>query len=136
MACNPVTFLQSLKGDQSRSYTERLGRRSKHDQSRKSVRGHSHWIETSSKPASGTSLLKWSAKVICHFCKKNHDCFQFLAKSLEERKAYLKENRLCFACYNSGHVSRKCNERKQSKTCLKFHPSSLHGDFQKGNAAD
>ncbi|XP_062609374.1 uncharacterized protein LOC134271140 [Saccostrea cucullata] len=68
----------------------------------------------------------------CVLCEGNHeldDCKQFLAKSLEGRKQYAKQRGLCFGCLHSGHLSRKCRERKRCKTCSKFHPSSLHGDI-------
>ncbi|XP_060575232.1 uncharacterized protein LOC132732747 [Ruditapes philippinarum] len=133
VACDPVTSLQSLKGDQQRSEPDHLNRRYKHEELRKPVRSHSYLTETRSKPPSSVSQ---SVKVICHFCKRNHDlddCFLFLAKSIEERKTFVKENSLCFSCFKPGHISRNCKQRKQCKTCSKYHPSSLHGDLQKQN---
>ncbi|XP_062610192.1 uncharacterized protein LOC134271972 [Saccostrea cucullata] len=70
----------------------------------------------------------------CVLCEGNHeldDCKQFLAKSLEGRKQYAKQKGLCFGCLHSGHLSRKCRQRKRCKTCSKFHPSSLHGDIHR-----
>ena len=72
------------------------------------------------------------AKRVCRFCKyPNHhidDCRHFLALSIENRKEYVKENRLCFSCLDTGHVSKLCKNKRKCKTCGKFHASALHGD--------
>ncbi|XP_053398193.1 uncharacterized protein LOC123532323 [Mercenaria mercenaria] len=134
IACDPITSLQSLKGDQGIPEPEKPDRRPKPDSSRRPrppIRGHSHLTETNSTHSS-TSVS--SNKVSCHLCKGSHDldeCSQFTAKSLDGRKAYVKENSLCFACFNPNHVSKSCKHRKQCKTCSKFHPTSLHGDIPK-----
>ena len=71
--------------------------------------------------------------VECSLCKKkNHeleDCRIFLLKkSMLERKAFVKEKKLCYGCLGSGHISRKCRARKKCKTCSRLHPTCLHGD--------
>ena len=63
--------------------------------------------------------------------KTIHDlnkCFQFLAKPLEDRKAFASQKELCFRCLCTRHISKKYKQRKRCEICNKQHPSSLHGD--------
>ena len=74
-------------------------------------------------------------KGVCHLCKKSHildDCPAYLQKSLDDRRAYVKENGLCFACYGYNHTSRGCLRRRKCNKCGKRHPTALHDDhFQR-----
>ena len=69
---------------------------------------------------------------VCGYCQKsNHamdKCFKFKAKSMEEKKAYIVEKKLCFACLTAGHSSKHCRKRLQCAECSKKHPTPLHGD--------
>ena len=54
----------------------------------------------------------------CLFCNKAHDLddyAKFLKKTMDERKSFLKEKRLCFACYETSHVSKGCVKRHLSE---------------------
>jgi len=54
----------------------------------------------------------------CKMCGKSHDlddCKEYLKKSLQERREFLKENELCFACYSGGHRSNGCAQRRTCK---------------------
>ena len=67
----------------------------------------------------------------CKLCQANHDlddCDKFKEKPLVQRRDYLKENGLCFACYQQGHRSRGCTRKRMCKLCGKCHPTSLHDD--------
>ena len=122
IACNPVISLQSLKSEMSQlearpKPTKPTGR---------------SFLTTASGEQTAESA---GAKVVplqCLLCKgKGHDldgCKDFLSKTLSERKAYTRENNLCFGCLRKGHISKKCRNRKRCKTCSKYHPTSLHGD--------
>lgn len=45
-------------------------------------------------------------------------CRGFRTKTLEERKAYLKENHICFTCCGSSiHIAKDCNKLVQCKEC-------------------
>ncbi|XP_060574183.1 uncharacterized protein LOC132731902 [Ruditapes philippinarum] len=134
IACDPITSLQSLKSDQTSSESDKSDRRPRYENSRRPpVRGYSNFTDTKHKtpyvpPNSGISSN------CCQICKGKHDldqCSQFVSRSLNDRKAYIKDNKLCFACLKPNHVSKFCRQRKQCKTCSKFHPTSLHGDVTK-----
>ena len=68
---------------------------------------------------------------LCPFRNKTHDlddCVEFLKKTMDERKSFLYEKKLCFACYESDHVSKGCIKRRTCKKCKKRHPTALHID--------
>jgi hypothetical protein len=47
-------------------------------------------------------------------------------RTLENRKAWLKENNMCFACFNAGHRANGCLQRRRCRTCPGKHPTSLY----------
>lgn len=67
----------------------------------------------------------------CPLHKKPHPltkCRVFRAKPLEERKAFIKENGICFkCCASSAHLARQCEATVQCSECnSKSHNSALH----------
>ena len=70
-----------------------------------------------------------SDAVVCPLCKKDHDlesCNDFIAKSVSERRDFVMSNRLCFGCFETGHVTRFCKSRRTCRECKKQHPTLLH----------
>ena len=68
---------------------------------------------------------------LCHFCSGDHDldeCELFSKKTPEQKRAVLREKRMCFGCYGTNHLSRSCLNRRKCKRCGRSHPSSLHID--------
>jgi hypothetical protein len=69
----------------------------------------------------------------CLMCSKPHDlddCNIYLSRTLDDRRKYLIENRLCFSCYghtSKTHDARTCRRRRKCKMCGKLHPTGLHG---------
>ena len=74
----------------------------------------------------------------CRFCsKKGHSldvCHAFQRKPLNDRRQYVKTEKLCFACLKPGHLSRDCKSKAQCNTCNKPHPSCLHDETFKGKS--
>ena len=68
----------------------------------------------------------------CPFCNSyNHDldnCPNFAKKTIEERRLFVQEARLCFGCLCLGHVSKRCRNRKVCKSCSMPHPTVLHDE--------
>ena len=65
----------------------------------------------------------------CLACNEHHalsKCATFANKTLEERKNFIKENRICFGCLIQGHMSRYCRRRSTCEVCQKRHPTLLH----------
>ena len=72
-----------------------------------------------------------SNEISCPLCHGSHDlesCKQFLGKSLEGRRSWLKDNKLCYACFNLGHTAKGCCQRRKCKKCPGKHPTTLHDD--------
>ena len=85
--------------------------------------------------ATNPTLVHWagSAKpnIVCRLCNSCHDlddCQLFLKKPIEQRKEYLKQNKMCFACYEKNHISRGCLRKRKCKKYNKPHSSALHID--------
>lgn len=141
IACDPVTSLQSVKGDfvpglrnndNRRGFTER-----RHDN--QTFRGRTFMTDTSERSTTNMSRTDSKPKVKCLCCDQFHEmdtCKEFLAKTVENRKGFARNNRLCFGCLGSGHVSKRCNKRKQCNICQKYHPTSLHGDLRNPNTSN
>ncbi|CAB3984748.1 Hypothetical predicted protein [Paramuricea clavata] len=69
--------------------------------------------------------------IVCPLCNSSHDlddCQLSLKKTVEQRKEYFKQNKMCFACYEKNHISRGCLRKRKCKKCNKPHPSALHVD--------
>lgn len=68
----------------------------------------------------------------CLFCQDRehqiHDCFKFSARSLEERRQFIKDTKLCYGCLKLGHSARDCRSRRSCNTCKGRHPTCLHDD--------
>ncbi|KAJ8369493.1 hypothetical protein SKAU_G00095210 [Synaphobranchus kaupii] len=60
-------------------------------------------------------LAKKSPKPPCVLCQDSrhqlHGCSKFMAMSLEERRKYIKEKRLCYGCLKPGHGVKDCRYR-------------------------
>ena len=71
----------------------------------------------------------------CPSCKdETHGvakCPTFAAKTMEEKKAFIHENHLCFGCLRKGHSSKDCKRRHTCGTCNRRHPTCLHEERDK-----
>ncbi len=74
-----------------------------------------------SKPKSPCSVCKSEAHNITK-------CPTFAAKSGEDKKAFICENRLCFGSLRKGHMTKDCKRRHTCNTCSRRHPTCLHED--------
>ncbi|XP_053381690.1 uncharacterized protein LOC123559085 [Mercenaria mercenaria] len=132
IACNPVTSVQSIKGDMGNHGSEVPEKRIRAEQ-KPLLKGRSFLtgIDEGKNPSKGHPRRNFS-DFQCFFCERpGHEldlCRKYLAKTLEERKSFARDKNLCFGCLSPGHLSKGCKRRKQCKTCSKFHPTSLHGD--------
>ena len=114
IACDPVTSIQAVRPQNS----ER--------------------VRSTTNRNSGQAARSFATTLnSCLQCGKNHhidDCSIFLGKTLETRKKYASDQRLCFGCLNTGHRSKDCRTRRKCKTCNKPHPTALHGDRPQSSA--
>ncbi|XP_046985874.1 uncharacterized protein LOC124555853 [Schistocerca americana] len=73
-------------------------------------------------------LANADAEESCNFCSEPHTitkCKGFQALNVDERRAYVTKNKLCFLCIRSGHFSTKCRI-SPCKTCKGRHNILLH----------
>jgi len=72
-----------------------------------------------------------SQSISCPLCGQPHDleeCRGFQVKTGEEKRTFLSDKRLCFACFGNGHMSKGCSAKRRCRKCGKPHPTSLHID--------
>ena len=77
------------------------------------------------------TIASCNPAIICKLCNKEHDlddCQAYLKRSLPDRREFLKEKELCLACYDPGHRSNGCAQRRTCKKCSRRHPTRLHDD--------
>ena len=43
-----------------------------------------------------------------------------------ERKSFLSEKVLCYACYGKNHLSKNCTKKRTCKKCKRPHPTLIH----------
>ena len=129
-ACDPVTILQGLKGDEIRHKSlEPHGELDKNDRKR-TTGANSFPTRVDESPSKGQKGNLHQSRE-CPLCNKTHNldsCTTFLSMKVGERKEFPKKKGLCFGCLSKGHLSKYCRRRLTCKTCSKSHPTSLHGD--------
>lgn len=124
VACNPITSFHALHSpDVSR---EKLNQRD-------IKRNKASALNTQTVTHSESSKLpKENTKPQCMFCQSNnhqlYSCSEFMTKSLEERRQYVKEKRLCYGCMKNGHNAKDCRHRHSCNTCKGKHPTCLHDE--------
>ena len=62
-------------------------------------------------------------------CEGSHSlqkCDKFARLSYDNRVAFIREHRLCFGCFCSGHQSKDCSRRLSCEICHKIHSTLLH----------
>ena len=68
----------------------------------------------------------------CSMCQQQSHtlgkCKVFLDKSIEDKRAFLKEKQLCFGCYGTNHFTKGCMNKHKCESCGKRHPTALHVD--------
>ena len=66
----------------------------------------------------------------CTMCKGDHHlakCQSFVDKSINEKKQFIVDNRLCYNCLQSGHTVRDCRSRRYTAiNCGRKHHTLIH----------
>ena len=128
IACDPVTSLNAVKQD--KTHTNKPGGHARPNRG-PTLKGRSLLTEAKDDHMPKQETESRPAKRKCALCLKDHDiddCRQFLPKSIEDRKLFVREKQLCYGCLGSNHVSKQCRQKKRCRECKKQHPTSLHGD--------
>ncbi|XP_026042791.1 uncharacterized protein LOC113033320 [Astatotilapia calliptera] len=117
IACNPIAspFLLTTKVTD-----ERLPKRTK------ALSTNAQAKHSAGKP--GTLISK--PRPPCFVCNdETHGvakCPTFATRLPDEKRAFIRENRLCFGCLRKGHTSKECKRRHTCTICGRNHPTCLH----------
>ncbi|KAL1252053.1 hypothetical protein QQF64_019849 [Cirrhinus molitorella] len=129
IACNPVTSLHALHS--SHTFSER-----KVTREFKGTKANVFSIQTATN--SNISVSNGKPKPLCMWCKyDNHQlpkCLTFREQSLNDKRAYVKENNLCYGCLKPGHNAKECRRRLTCDTCQGRHPTCLHDENYKARS--
>ncbi|KAL7872550.1 hypothetical protein SRHO_G00075330 [Serrasalmus rhombeus] len=122
VACNPVTSFHALH-----SLDPSSDKRNPREHKKPKANVLSSQAVTDSE---GQNSSKKGVKLSCVLCQdprhQLHGCLKFTAMSLEERRNYVKERKLCYACLKFGHNAKECRHRHTCNTCKGRHPTCLH----------
>lgn len=70
--------------------------------------------------------------ISCIFCKRSghvlSKCRKFIDKTVQDRVKFVHSEGLCFGCLQTGHHSRRCDNKSTCEKCQKRHPTCLHDD--------
>jgi len=78
----------------------------------------------------------------CVFCNSPdhtiYNCNFFSSISTEEKRNWVQEHSLCFACLKKGHFIRNCRRKKffGLRGCQKYHHRQLHSDSSQDKTED
>lgn len=116
IACNPITSLHALKMRESER--NKVSRNRDHEAKVRAT-------------TSGEDVVVTS----CAFCAKTGHtllkCFKFMDATVSARVKFVQENKLCFGCLQSGHLSKDCEWKETCSICEKKHPTCLHDNRTK-----
>ncbi len=122
VACNPVTSFHALHDSEANKEKHNL----KVSKNKASV-FHTKIVTQHENPKPTGKITK-----PCLFCQGGehqvHDCSKFSARSLEERRQFIRDTKLCYGCLKLGHSARDCRSRHSCNTCKGRHPTCLHDD--------
>lgn len=81
-----------------------------------------------------TTAVDYSNKIKCAYCKNNshplYTCDKFHKLTLNERKCFIQQNKICNNCLFLGHDTKDCKSRHSCRVCNQRHHSSLHEDVR------
>ncbi len=120
--CNPITSLYALHSRQSPP--ER--RISKEIKRNKTIVFKTQTSVNNDKQPAVKEQLKAQCVLCQDYNHQLHKCPKFMERSLKDRRAYVKDNQLCYGCLKPGHCAKEC---RRQHTCDVFklrHPTCLH----------
>ena len=120
--------LQALKGVKSTSHTEH-----KSTPAREGIRNRASALTATTVEKSGKPVQKAKdEQKKCCFCNRGghltNSCFTFSRQSMQDKRKFVMENRLCFGCLKEGHRSKECRGRQTCEKCEQKHPTCLHDE--------
>lgn len=127
IVCNPITSLHALHSSSS-SYLKRSTNETKG--SKVSV-----FSTQTNANTENLRLKNGKEKHPCMWCKDNQyqlsKCTNFKERSLEERRTFIKDNKLCYGCVKPGHSAKDCRHCHTCELCKGRHPTCPHDENYK-----
>ncbi|KAL0154219.1 hypothetical protein M9458_050473 [Cirrhinus mrigala] len=145
IACNPVSSLYALKNPEEkpsreikRSRVNTLATTVEDLDVACTMADSSNIIDSKIKESSKVknTLVRGTSSVECWFCREGHSihkCQKLMERTAEEKRKFVIENKLCFACLRKGHGSKDCENRAICAVCKKRHPTPLHEERWPGD---
>lgn len=127
IACNPVTSLHALHSSSS-SYDKK---------NFKETKGSKFNVFSTQTVTNNdkSTLSNVKSRPTCMWCKNDKHqlpkCSGFMEKSLDERRMYVRDNKLCYGCVKPGHSAKECHHRLTCDVCKGRHPTCLHDENYK-----
>ena len=68
----------------------------------------------------------------CNLCSKVgrylDRCPEFVSKTPNDRKEFIRNNGICFGCLKKGHKFQECRRKQKCEKCHRWHPTLMHED--------
>lgn len=141
IACNPVSSLHALrleeksfreiKRPKANTFATNVKASNASSTTAKSYNVEDIKLRDSNKSNKGSmpAYNSYTAKCMC--CGENHSihkCKNLTERSVEDKRKFIQDNKLCYACLRKGHNSKDCRNKAMCSICKRQHPTPLHED--------
>ena len=140
IACNPVSSLHALKPSEEKSFREtKRPKANTFATNVKASEASNNMVKSNdvdeTKSRDFNKPKKWNTStqnpnpVKCMCCGESHSmhkCQKLTDMTMEEKRKFIHDNKLCFACLRKGHNSKDCKNRAMCGICKRHHPTPLH----------
>ncbi|XP_048846374.1 uncharacterized protein LOC125717469 [Brienomyrus brachyistius] len=140
IACNPISSLHALKGTDQKPAKEQKRFQSNTlmtalNKSQKAQPNPHNLNALGNSAQDNPSGIQNKGQIKCVCCQKNHfiyKCDKFATMPRDEKKRFVIDNKMCFACLRVGHVSKNCKKKATCNICRQCHPTPLHEERPQG----
>ncbi len=112
LACDPISSVQALRSVESG--------KPKHSRNQ-TIQAKTLYTNVAQSTILSCILCKRTGHVLAK-------CRKFIEKTIQDRVKFVRSERLCFGCLQTGHHSRRCDDKSTCEKCQKRHPTCLHDD--------
>ena len=130
-SANDPVFSREALHKASQSSTSATNRYPSTGMIKPSMRTSNFAVNVDSTPRASSTVPPASPSRKCYYCHAPHDlddCQEFLKLSIDQRRNFLRDKHMCFACYGFNHTSKGCLRKRTCRKCSKSHPTALHLD--------